>query len=202
MPENIVGDALHVMFNAPIVHADHAQRAVAAAVELDTFCQNYSAHQRSLGIDFGLTRIGINTGVTVVGNFGGKDRLEYTAQGDAINIAARLEGANKHLGTRVCISDFTVAQCNGLTFRPIGYLVLKGKSASVKVWEPVGLSDSQNAGYREYLQAYQHLEDGEAIAQEIFEALHNTFENDNLVKFQLNRLRAGESGTTIVLQEK
>ena len=53
MVENIVGDALHVMFNAPMYHADHAQRAVAAAYELDTFCQSYSAHQRSLGIDFG-----------------------------------------------------------------------------------------------------------------------------------------------------
>ena len=66
--DKMVGDALHVMFNAPLEQPDHAQRAVDCALALDEFCQGFAARQRNAGIDFGITRIGVNTGVTVVGN--------------------------------------------------------------------------------------------------------------------------------------
>jgi class 3 adenylate cyclase/CHASE2 domain-containing sensor protein len=117
--------------------SDHAERAVACALALDAWCQDFASRMRSRGADFGLTRIGVNTGTVVVGNFGGEKRFDYSATGDAINTAARLESVNKQLGTRVCISGATIERCAGGSYRPVGELVLKGKSESVAAYEPV-----------------------------------------------------------------
>ena len=198
----IVGDALHVLFNAPVYQDDHAQRAVGAAIELDAFCQNFAALKHSQGIPLDVTRIGINTGVTVVGNFGGKERIEYTAMGDAINTAARLESVNKHLGTRVCVSESTVAQCSGVTFRPIGCLLLKGKLEGVNVFEPQSMSSPQGADYTRYIHAYQQMEKQESEALDAFRDLFALYKDDPLVSFHLKRLEKGESGTTIEMKEK
>jgi adenylate cyclase len=202
MVATIVGDALHVLYNAPIYQDDHAQRAVEAAIELDVFCQDFAALKRSQGIQLDVTRIGINTGVAVIGNFGGKERIEYTAMGDAINTVARLESVNKHLGTRVCVSESTVKQCSGITFRPIGCLVLKGKSNGVNVFEPTEILSSHAADYASYMQAFQKMEKHEPGALNSFIKLSAQFNEDTLVSFHLNRLKKGESGTTIVMQEK
>jgi class 3 adenylate cyclase len=202
MVATIVGDALHVLYNAPIYQDDHAQRAVKAAIELDVFCQKFSTLKHSQGIRLDLTRIGINTGVAVIGNFGGKERIEYTAMGDAINTAARLESVNKQLGTRICVSESTVAQCSGITFRPVGCLVLKGKSNGVNVFEPTEILSSQSADTASYMQAFQKMEKHEPGALDSFIKLSAQFNEDPLVSFHLNRLKKGESGTTIVMQEK
>ncbi len=202
MVATIVGDALHVLYNAPIYQDDHAQRAVKAAIELDVFCQKFSTLKHSQGIRLDLTRIGINTGVAVIGNFGGKERIEYTAMGDAINTAARLESVNKHLGTRVCVSESTVMQCTGISFRPIGCLVLKGKSNGVNVFEPTEILSSQSADTASYMQAFQKMEKHEPGALDSFIKLSAQFNEDPIVSFHLNRLEKGESGTTIVMQEK
>lgn len=198
----IVGDALHVMFNAPVLQEDHAQRAIEAALELDEFCQKFAAAKQSEGIQLGLTRIGINTGVAVVGNFGGKERLEYTAMGDAINTAARLESVNKHLDTRICVSESSVSQCNGINFRPVGNLVLKGKSDSVKVYEPLNDNSSQTADRNKYLNSYNLMEELDPEALGAFRALSESNPDDSLVSYHLARLEKGESGTTIVMKEK
>jgi len=202
MVATIVGDALHVLYNAPIYQDDHAQRAVEAAIELDAFCQKFAALKRSQGIRLDLTRIGINTGVAVIGNFGGKERIEYTAMGDAINTVARLESVNKHLGTRVCISESTVMQCAGISFRPIGCLVLKGKSNGVNVFEPTGMLSSPATDNASYIHAYQKMAKHESGALDAFVKLSEQFNDDPLVSFHLNRLKKGESGATIVMKEK
>ena len=181
---------------------DHAQRAVDAAIELDMFCQEFAAHKRSQGIPLDVTRIGINTGVTVLGNFGGKERIEYTAMGDAINTAARLESVNKHLGTRICVSESTVNQCSGVTFRPVGSLVLKGKLESVTVFEPMEMLPSKQADYDSYIQAYQKMEKNDPETLNDFKKLSALFGDDPLVSFHLNRLEKGAFGVTIVMSEK
>ncbi|MGI9551943.1 MAG: adenylate/guanylate cyclase domain-containing protein, partial [Aurantibacter sp.] len=106
----IVGDAITVMFSAPVIQEDHAERAVACALEMDAYAQNFAAEKQKKGIDMGRTRIGVNTGNVIIGNMGSKNQLDYRALGDAINTAARLESANKQLGTRVCVSETTVEQ--------------------------------------------------------------------------------------------
>src|SRR6185369_2574620 len=100
----IIGDAIQVLFNAPGDQPDYATRAVACAHDLDAWAQDFCARQKAKGVDFGVTRIGIHAGSALVGNFGGNRFFDYTAYGDTINIAARLETANKFLGTRICVS--------------------------------------------------------------------------------------------------
>jgi adenylate cyclase len=112
--DKIVGDAVHAIFNAPIDQPDHAVRAVTCALALDAFGRQFAAAKRREGMPFGQTRIGVNSGPAVVGNFGGSRRFDYTAHGDAINTAARLESVNKHLGTSICVAGATARQCPDL----------------------------------------------------------------------------------------
>ena len=90
----IVGDALHVLFGAPGEQPDHAARAVACALALDEYAQTFRVRWHKKGISLGVTRIGVHAGPAIVGNFGGGRFFDYTAYGDTINIAARLEAAN------------------------------------------------------------------------------------------------------------
>src|SRR6478736_7666968 len=100
----IVGDALHVLFGAPAEQPDHAARAVACALSLDEFAASFRGQCNKKGIPLGITRIGVHAGTAIVGNFGGGRFFDYTAYGDTINVTARLETANKELGTRICVS--------------------------------------------------------------------------------------------------
>ena len=100
----VIGDAIEVLFNAPSDQPDYATRAVACALELDVWAEAFRERWKAKGVNFGATRIGVHAGPALVGNFGGSRFFDYTAYGDTINTAARLEAANKFLGTRICVS--------------------------------------------------------------------------------------------------
>lgn len=200
--DKIVGDALHVIFGAPVTRHDHAQRAVDCALEMDAFGQAFSQRKRAEGIPFGMTRIGVNSGPAVVGNFGGFLRFDYTAHGDAINTAARLESANKFFGTRVCVSGSTAHLCERFAGRPIGALVLKGKTEAIETFEPLVDGLLHSPGIEAYLHAYRLLEAGDEQALAAFEAVCKDDPDDALAAFHLNRLKQGESGTRIVMAGK
>jgi adenylate cyclase len=114
----IVGDALHVLFGAPGGHPDHAARAVACALALDEYAQAFRQGCHQKGIPLGVTRIGVHAGPAIVGNFGGGRFFDYTAYGDTINVAARLEAANKPLGTRICVSATLAGKVKDFQGRP------------------------------------------------------------------------------------
>jgi class 3 adenylate cyclase len=76
-----------------------------------------------------------------VGNFGGGRFFGYTAYGDTINVAARLEAANKQLGTRICVSATLADKVQGFRGRPIGDLILRGKTEPLRAFEPLGLNE-------------------------------------------------------------
>jgi adenylate cyclase len=90
----------------------------------------------------GRTRVGLHHGEAVVGNFGGEKRIQYTALGDAMNTASRLESANKALKTTILVSREAKDQCTLDLFRPMGRVVLSGRSTPAEVWEPVPDMDS------------------------------------------------------------
>ena len=198
----IVGDALNAMFNAPMLQNDHAQRAVRAALELDRFCTDFQRVVQARGIDLDVTRIGINTGTCVLGNFGGSRRMEYTAMGDPINTAARLESANRYLGTRICVSQSTVDRCEGIVFRPIGELLLKGKSSTVMTHEPLIGLPGDNAALRAYREAYAAMASRDSGAEARFLALRDNHGTDPLIDLHITRLRSGAQGATLELEEK
>jgi len=148
------GDAIIAFWNAPLELADHAERAVRAALQ----CQAKLAAMRAdLKARYGseiFVRIGINTGPVVVGNMGSNQRFDYTFLGDAGNLAARLEGINKQFGTFLMISQNT-RQAIGNTFsvRELSRVRVVGKSEPITIYEPM-LPETE-AARREPLAAFQ-----------------------------------------------
>ena len=201
--DRIVGDAVVVMFSAPVEQPDHQQRAVACALEMHAFAAAYSAGLAAKGTPFGKTRIGVHSGEVIVGNFGGSTMFDYRALGDPVNTAARLESVNKHLGTTVCVSEATLSGCSGVAVRPVGRLVLKGKSKALMVFEPLAASGgnelTQDVAYEA---AFRRMHEQHPDALESFEQLSRERPDDPLVALHLARLRAGAQGDVIVMDEK
>jgi adenylate cyclase len=135
--DKYIGDAVVALWGAPLAVQDPAGRAIACAIELDAFASAFAEARQRDGVAFGGTRIGVHYGEAVVGNFGGRDRYQYTAIGDTINTAARLEGANKFTLTRILVSEAAVTAANRTDCRPLGGLVLKGRRKIIDVFEPV-----------------------------------------------------------------
>jgi adenylate cyclase len=203
MVDKFIGDAVVAIFNAPIDLPGHATWAVRCALEMDRFASRFSAEQRDRGLAFGITRIGVHTGTAMVGNFGSRTRHSYTASGDAVNTAARLEGLNKYLGTHISVSGSTREQCSGeLAFRPVASVVLKGKTSAISVWEPLHQDAAESPVIAGYRTAYEALENGPADALSLFERLAQENPGDACVAFHLKRLRQGETGVTVVMTEK
>ncbi len=202
--DRFVGDALVVMFSAPVPQADYRQRALDCALEMHAFASRYAREQQARGLAWGSTRIGVHSGEVIVGNFGGKNLFDYRALGDAVNTAARLESVNKHLGTRVCVSQAILEGCTNACVRPVGRLLLKGKTEALQAFEPVDTLDATAcAALADYGAAFKTMLSGAtaaALAQ--FESLAMQHPQDPLVALHLKRLRQGESGDLIVLSEK
>jgi adenylate cyclase len=200
--DRIIGDAVAVMFSAPVQQDDHAARAVACALEMDTFASDFAAERQQRGLPLGRTRIGVNTGLVTIGNVGGKSLFDYRALGDAVNTASRLENANRQLGTNICVAASTVAGCPQFQGRPIGTLMLVGKREAVPTFEPLPPARMQAPETDAYLEAFGLLEASDPGAQEAFRALGRQCPDDPLVRFHLERLEAGEHGATIVFASK
>ena len=134
--DKFVGDAVMALFGAPLDDADHADHAVQAALamigELATLNQRWAAEGRpTLAIG-----VGVNTGEMVAGNIGSEAIMSYTVIGDAVNLASRLESANKQYGTTIIISEATRSQLKGqYDLRPLGDIVVKGKTHPVAIFE-------------------------------------------------------------------
>ncbi len=195
----IIGDALHVLFGAPGEQQDHATRAVACALDLDRFAEDFRARWNKRGVPVGVTRIGVHAGSAIVGNFGGERFFDYTAYGDTINVAARLEAANKQLGTRVCVSAALAAKVENFRGRPVGDLVLRGKSEPLRVLEPLRAEQYADSSTTTYMEAFAKLEAGDPDVIAAFASLVSAHKQDQLSSFHLKRLLNGATGTRIAM---
>jgi class 3 adenylate cyclase len=127
MIDKMTGDGLIVLFGAPVAFTDHADRAIACVREIDVFAEKYRQEMLAKHGVFGRTRMGLDSGRGLVGNFGGERRFNYTAYGEVVVIAARLEAANKTFRTRILLSAETLRRATkaGDT-RAVGEIALKG----------------------------------------------------------------------------
>ena len=198
-----LGDGLLAVFGAPQPQDDHPDRAVDAALRIDAFARRFSAGQRASGVAFGATRIGVHTGVALVGNIGTRARLNYGAIGDVVNTASRLEALNKRIGTRIAVSGDTAARCSRHGFRPVGEFVLHGRRAALPVSTPLTPAEAADRDrVRRYEAAYAALRGGDAGATAQFLALQHDAPDDPCVAFHCARLAAGCGGISLVMEEK
>ena len=196
----VIGDGIQILFNAPGDQPDYAARAVACAHDLDAWSQNFRERWKSKGVNFGITRIGAHAGPAMVGNFGGSRFFDYTAYGDTINTAARLEGANKFLGTRICVSATVASGTNNFKGRPVGDLMLRGRSEPLRAYEPLQAAAFEGSPTRQYSEAFAKLEAGDAAAMPAFAALVGLHADDALAGFHLRRLLNGAKGVRLQLE--
>lgn len=200
--DRIVGDAVAIMFSAPVLQLDHRARALHCALEMDAFANGFSSKVQQSGIAFGKTRIGVHCGEVIVGNFGGSTIFDYRALGDPVNTAARLESVNKWLGTRMCVSQAILDGNPDAQVRPVGRLVLKGRSQALAVFEPVVEEAHGRAPLQAYRAAFAALQAEAPEAATLFAQLAQAWPQDPLVQLHHQRLCAGEQGDRMVMSEK
>lgn len=136
--DKYIGDSIVAMFGAPVSDMDHAENAVRAALrcrdrleELNASADAFQGHRLR-------HRIGLNSGEALVGNIGSRRRFNYTAMSDAVNLASRLEGANKYFATTILASDMTVSLTAGrFVWRELDAVRVQGRAHPVRIYEPL-----------------------------------------------------------------
>jgi adenylate cyclase len=137
--DKFIGDAVMVFWNAPNPQTDHVERACRAALAGRRASEELNTQFEAEGLKPFFTRFGIHVGEAVVGNLGSTERMNYTALGNTVNLAARLEGLNKQFGTAILVSEgvyLRVQHC--FEFRPLESVVAKGMTKGTRVFELVG----------------------------------------------------------------
>lgn len=191
--DKFVGDAVVAFWGAPIAYPDDGERAVKAAWAMYLAGEEFRKAAPAGVPRIGRTRVGVHYGEAVVGNFGGEGRIQYTALGDAMNTAARLEGANKALGTRVLVSR-EAAERSGLDwFRPMGEVVLRGRATPVEVFEPVPEMAAEARALSAELISAHSAGDMHRV-QALTDRLLETAQSDDALMNLVERLRARHKG--------
>jgi adenylate cyclase len=161
--DKFMGDAIMALYGAPIFYPDHARRACDTAVEMIETLKRLDQEWVGQGRPSLKIGIGINSGPVAVGNMGSDTLFDYTAIGDNVNLAARLEGLNKYYGTDIIISGFTAeALDQEFILRELDLVRVKGKKQPVAIHELLGKSpaDPELAQFLQlYHQGLQHLRD-------------------------------------------
>jgi adenylate cyclase len=136
--DKFIGDSVMVFWNAPHLQEDHVARACRAAVAARAASDALNEEFKAEGLPPFVVRIGLHCGVAVIGNVGSAERMNYTALGNSVNLAARLEGLNKQYGTTILVSEAVrerVEHC--FRFNAVASVVAKGMTAETRVWELV-----------------------------------------------------------------
>lgn len=134
-----LGDSIFVVWNAPVEDIRHAEHGCRCALAMKAAVEGLNAANRQAGRPELFTRFGLHTGPAVVGSIGAASRQQYTAMGDTINVASRLEGLNKEFNTSILVSVAVHdAVARSFVFREIGMVQVKGRAAKIDLWELVG----------------------------------------------------------------
>jgi adenylate cyclase len=190
------GDAIMAEFGAPLPLSDHADRAVRTGLMMQRHLAKLRRMWKNLGCPELHCRVGINTGPMIIGNIGSRRVFDYTVIGDAVNLAARLESANKRYNTSLMISEFTHAALSPGYFqtRILDIIKVKGKSRSVKVFEVYGMQDETlEPEQRQYYQAYHagfqaYLLRNFKFARKCFQASLEVLPNDPAARNMIKRM--------------
>jgi adenylate cyclase len=137
--DKFIGDAVMVFWNAPNPQPDHVERACRAALTGKAASDKLNAQFEAEGLKPFFTRFGIHVGEAVVGNLGSTERMNYTALGNTVNLASRLEGLNKQFGTTILVSEDVYARVQQrFRFKAVGSVTAKGMTRETRVFELAG----------------------------------------------------------------
>jgi adenylate cyclase len=154
--DKYIGDAIDGVFGAPLDDPEHALHGAKAAMAARSRLQEMNA--AGLAVLGGRTlrqRIGLHTGVGIVGNIGSRRRFNYTVTGDSANLASRLEGANKFYGTSILASEATVTLAGPtIAWREVDTIRVVGRSGHVRIFEPIALADALTEDQRTLMEVY------------------------------------------------
>lgn len=187
--DKYIGDCIMAFWNAPLDVVQHRTLSVKSAIKCIRKIEELNKKNKS-GSEISV-RIGINSGQCVVGNMGSSKRFSYTVLGDTVNLASRLEGANKFFHTNIMISEDVYKEAKEkIVFKYIGDIVVVGKAESVKVFEPYKMKDEMNDIDIKFIELYEKavsLFYGKKYytAQNYFKQANNMIEN-NLCKFYID----------------
>ena len=195
--DKFIGDGIMAFWNAPVLCPDHVLRACAGALRAARRMECVNDAWEAEGRPRIRIRIGLNCATVLVGNVGSSTRLSYTALGDGVNVAARLEGINKQFGTTICISDSIYEQVRAeILARPLKRVQVKGRKTEFMIYELLALRASDDPELRvrhraEQLsamtwQASHRFEAGDyAVAERAYRAILDNFPGDPVAKFML-----------------
>jgi len=136
--DKYIGDAIMAFWGAPVDNPDHARSALAAALDMLHACDELNARFKARGWPQLKIGIGVNSGTVRVGDMGSRIRRAYTAMGDAVNVASRLEGLTKAYGVGILVGEATRERVKGMTFREVDRVRVKGKDEAVTIYQPLG----------------------------------------------------------------
>lgn len=196
--DKFVGDAVVAFWGAPISRPDDGEKAAAAAIAMYEAGETFRVDMAEGVPPLGMTRVGLHVGEAIVGNFGGEGRIQYTALGDSMNTAARLEGANKNLKTGVLVSAEAAAGAARGDLVPMGRVTLRGRARPVDVLTPrPDLSPEQRARIAALVAA--HDAGDKAALVTCATDLARDMAQDAAVMFLIDRLTGTEKGESYVL---
>ena len=152
--DKYIGDAIMAFWGAPIADAQHARNAVLAALEMQKACGMLNQRFSARGWPTLTIGVGVNSGAVRVGDMGSQVRRAYTAMGDAVNVAARLEGRTKHYGVGILVGESTRRMVEDVAWREVDRIKVKGKEQAITVYEPLGLAAELDAAVQEELRLW------------------------------------------------
>lgn len=196
--DKFVGDAVVAFWGAPISRSDDGEKAAAAALAMYRAGEQFRVDMAEGVPPLGMTRVGLHVGDAIVGNFGGEGRIQYTALGDSMNTASRLESANKSLKTGVLISAEAAERSGRDDLVPMGRVTLRGRARPVDVFTPRPDLNAAQRGRIAALVAAHAAGDRKAYVTGAT-ALAGEFGQDAAILFLIERLNDTEKGESYVL---
>ncbi|MDO9370908.1 MAG: adenylate/guanylate cyclase domain-containing protein [Sphingopyxis sp.] len=196
--DKFVGDAIVAFWGAPLSRPDDGPQAAAAAIALYEAGEKFRTDLAEGVPPLGMTRVGLHVGDAIVGNFGGEGRIQYTALGDSMNTASRLEAANKGLKTGVLISAEAALRSDRDDLVPMGRVTLRGRAQPVDVFTPRPDLVPERRARIAALVAAHAAGDKNAYVTSATD-LSEDFGQDASIMFLIERLNETEKGESYVL---
>ena len=184
--DKFIGDAVMAFWGAPLDDPEHSLHAIEAAIEMQSEMERWRNETVAAGGPALRMRIGINTGMVVVGNMGARDRFDYTVIGDAVNLASRLEGVNRFYGTEILLSEGAAAGVEGpVRLRRVDRVRVKGKQDAIEIFT---IADKPVLGGKDAAAMLAYRAADWDRAQALWEEVVTLHPGDSIARLYLERI--------------